>query len=147
MSNENILTEVVGLTPRISCLEDGTEILSLIITSLTKYKPLVLMAKTEKENFEFLDDHLVNQIDFLMGLCQNSIVSSKAIHGVLQATLKKELNKLDTFLNVCKKLSKEGKVIDTHIQLEMTEHFGRLIASVHVNEETMHNMEIEACTF
>lgn len=147
MSNENILEEVVGLTPRISCLEDGTEVLSLMFTSLAKYKPLVLMDKTEKENLKFLDNHLVNQIDFLMEFCQNSVVSSKAIHVALKTTLEQESNKLDAFLNVCKKLSKEGKVIDTQLTLEMTEHFGMLVASVHVNKETMYNMEIEACSF
>ena len=147
MSNENILEEVVGLTPRISCLEDGTEVLSLMFTSLAKYKPLVLMDKTEKENFEFLDRHLTNRVDFLLGFCKISMVSSKNVHGVIQKTLKQELSKFVSFLNVCKELSKEGKIIDTSLIFEVTEHFGRLTCSVNVNQKTMHTMEIEACTF
>jgi hypothetical protein len=128
MSNENILEEVVGLTPRISCLEDGTETLSLIIASLTKYKPLALMDKTEKENLDFLETHLVNQFGFLLEFCQNSVVSSKAIHVALKTTLEQESNKLDAFLNVCKKLSKEGKVIDTQNLRELKlSYFCKLI--------------------
>lgn len=147
MSNENILEEVIGLTPRISYLEDDTEVLSLLITSLAKYKPLALMAKTEKENLEFLDRHLTNHVDFLLEFCQNSMISSKKVHNALQKTLNQELTKFDSFLNVCKELSKEGKVLDTSFILEVTEHFGRLTCSVKVNQKTMHTMEIEACTF
>ena len=146
MCNENILQETVALVPRISS-NNGTEVISLIIHNLVKFKPLALMSGTEEENLQFLENRIISQFDFIIGFLENTIANCKEIHDALYVVIRKELKDFVFFLDQSKTSSKEGKTIDVDFQLEVTEHHAILICDLLVNGVLKYSKEFQACVF